>query len=62
MDVQVQQIITCLDTLSKKTENDVTNIKNLLSKKTPNDLDKLHPDLLEGRKEEKPDGHVGVFC
>ena len=35
--------------------------KNYL-KKTPNDLKILHPDFSEEGKEERPAGHVGVFC
>ena len=35
--------------------------KNYL-KKTPNGIEKVHPDFSEERKEERPAGHVGVFC
>ena len=36
-------------------------IKNYL-KKTLNGIEKVHPNFSEERKEETPDGHVGVFC
>ena len=60
--VPVKQIIPCFDTLSKKTENDVNNIKKLHSfvgkkaknhLKKSNDLEKLHPDFSEERKKGK---------
>ena len=65
-------VITCLAILSKKSENDIADIvkkthnfirktKSYL-KKNPNDLEKLHPDFPEEGKEERPAGHVGVFC
>ena len=56
----------------KKNENDIANIvknpHNFIRKtkpylkKNPNDLEKLHPDFSEEGKEERPAGHVGVFC
>ena len=68
----MKQIIPCLAILSKKSENDIANIvkkthnfirktKSYL-KKNPNDLEKLHPDFSEEGKEERPAGHVGIFC
>ena len=70
--VPVTQIIQCLATVSKKYESNIANIvkkthnfirktKNNL-KKNPNDNEMLHPDFLEEGKEERPAGHVGVFC
>ena len=50
-----------LPTLSKKTHNFIRKTKSYL-KKYPNDLEKLHPDFSEEGKEERPAGHVGVFC
>ena len=56
----------------KKSENDIANIikkpHNFIRKtktylkKNPNDLEKLHPDFSEEGKEERPAGHVSVFC
>ena len=31
-------------------------------KKPPNDIEILHPDFSEEEDEERPAGHVGVFC
>ena len=45
----------------KKPHNFIRKTKNYL-KKTPNELETLHPDFLEEGKEERPAGHVGVFC
>ena len=70
--VTVKQIMPCLAILSKKSEIDIVNIvkkthnyirktKSYL-KKYPNDLQKLYPDFPEKGKEERPAGHVGVFC
>ena len=70
--VPVKQIVPCLAILSKKSESDIADIvkknhnfirktKSYL-KKNPNDLEKLHPDFPEEGKEERPAGHVGVFC
>ena len=33
-----------------------------LSKKNPNGIEKMYPDFPEESKEERPAGHVGVFC
>ena len=70
--VPVKQIIPCLTILSKKSENNIANIVKKIHnfirktksylKKNPNDLEKLHPDFSEEGKEERPAGHVGVFC
>ena len=30
--------------------------------KNPNDIEKLHPDFSEEGKENRPAGHMGVFC
>ena len=68
----VKQIIPCLEilskkvkmilpTLSKKTHNFIRKTKSYLNK-NPNDLEKLHPDFSEEGKEERPAGHVSVFC
>ena len=35
--------------------------KNYL-KKIPNSIEKIHPDVSKEGKEERPAGHVGVFC
>ena len=52
----VKQIIPYLDTILKKTENDIANIKKLhgfvkkktnITLKNPNDLEKLHPGCQE---------------
>ena len=60
-----------MDTLSKKTKNDISNIKKPHSfvKKTcklpwnsPNDFEKLHLDFSEESKEKRFAGCVGVFC
>ena len=70
--VPVKQIIPYLAIISKKSGNYIANIvkkphnfvrktKSYL-KKTPNDLEKLHPDFSEEGKEERPAGHVCVFC
>ena len=45
----------------KKTHNFIRKTTSYL-KKNPNDLEKLHPDFSEEGKEERPAGHVGVFC
>ena len=50
-----------LPKLSKKPHNFIRKTKSYL-KKSPNDLEKLHPDFSEEGKEERPSGHVGVFC
>ena len=70
-DISAKQIIPCLATLSKNSENVIANIvkkpHNFVKKKlkttlkNPNDLEKLHPDFSEGT-EEMPAGHVGDFC
>ena len=70
--ISTNQIIPCLATLSKKSENVIANIvkkphnfvkktKNYLQN-NPNDLEKLHPDFSEEGTEEMSAGHVGVFC
>ena len=68
-DISAKQIIPCLATLSKNSENVIVKkphnfvkkTKNCLKKK-PNDLEKLHPDFSEKGTEEMSAGHVGVFC
>ena len=45
----------------KKNHNFIRKTTSYL-KKNPNDLEKLHPDFSEEGKEERPAGHVGVFC
>ena len=50
----VKQTIPCLAILSKKRENDIAEKLKSYLNKNPNDLE-------EG-KEERPAGHVGVFC
>ena len=70
--ISANQIIPCLSTLSKKSENVISKIvkkthnfvkktKNYLQN-NPNDLEKLHPDFSEEGTEEMSAGHVGVFC
>ena len=70
--ISTNQIIPCLATLSKKSENVIANIvkkphnfvqktKNYLQN-NPNDLEKLHPDFSEEGTEEVSAGHVSVFC
>ena len=71
-DILAKQIILCLATLSKNSENVTANIvkkpRNFVKKtksylkKPPNDLEKLHPDFSEEGTEEMSAGHVGVFC
>ena len=70
--ISANQIISCLATLSKKSENVIANIvkktHNFVKKtksylqNNPNDLEKLHPDFSEEGREEMSAGHVGVFC
>ena len=70
--ISTNQIIPCLATLSKKSENVIANIvkktHNFVKKtktylqNNPNDLEKLHPDFSEEGTEEMSAGHVGVFC
>ena len=70
--VSTNQIILCLATLSKKSENVIANIvkkphnfvkktKNYLQN-NPNDLEKLHPDFSEEGTQKMSAGHVDVFC
>ena len=62
--VPVKQIIPYLAILSKKSEIDIVDIV----KKTHNYIRKTksylkkYPDFPEKGKEERPAGHVGVFC
>ena len=69
--ISTNQIIPCLATLSKKSENVIANIvkkphnfvkktKNYLQN-NPNDLEKLHPHFSEEGTDEVSAGHVGVF-
>ena len=51
----------------KKSENDIAKTNNIAKtksylKKDPNDLEKLYQDFSEERTEERPAGHVSVFC